>query len=419
MKKILLYIISLSSLFCADVTLEVIKKVKDLPSIAVEDSSYNNNNIVKKFYKTLIKDLEVLSHFKVKDNYLTQDYDSTNVSVKNKSLDYVIRFRLKTNNLPSITCDFKLLSPNKKRILFEKSYKIKKEEQFVFLAHQIASDINDYLGAPSVEWIKKYIIFSKYVKPKKTEIVIADYSLSYQKTILKNGFFVFPKWADQKQESFYYTNNSKRIPTIYKVNLYTGKQKKLLSSDGMIVVSDLSKDGNKLLLTMSPNNQPDIYLYKLKSKSLEKITNYSGIDVSANFIENEERITFISDRLGYPNIFAKDLKGKGGVEQLVYYGKSNISSDAYKNYIVFSSRESKREFSANTFNIHLISTKTDYVRRLSQVGINQFPRFSPDGESIVFIKSYKRQSSIGLIRLKYNKSFIFPLKIGKIQSLDW
>ena len=35
------------------------------------------------------------------------------------------------------------------------------------------------------------------------------------------------------------------------------------------------------------------------------------------------------------------------------------------------------------------------------------------------IKNYKAESSVGIIRLKQNKSFLFPLKIGKIQSIDW
>ena len=37
----------------------------------------------------------------------------------------------------------------------------------------------------------------------------------------------------------------------------------------------------------------------------------------------------------------------------------------------------------------------------------------------MFIKNYKSQSSIGIIRLHHNKNYLFPLKYGRLQSMDW
>jgi TolB protein len=51
--------------------------------------------------------------------------------------------------------------------------------------------------------------------------------------------------------------------------------------------------------------------------------------------------------------------------------------------------------------------------------VNEFPRFSADGTVVLFVKNYKNQSSIGIVRLDYNKNFIYPLNFGKIQSIDW
>ena len=68
------------------------------------------------------------------------------------------------------------------------------------------------------------------------------------------------------------------------------------------------------------------------------------------------------------------------------------------------------------FNLYLISTKTDYVRQLTADGNNQFPRFSSDGGSIMYIKG---GSAVGIIRVNENRSFQFPLRIGRIQSVDW
>ena len=186
----------------------------------------------------------------------------------------------------------------------------------------------------------------------------------------------------------------------------------------MIVASDVSQDGTKLLLTMAPNDQSDIYLYDTINKSLKRVTTFSGIDVNGNFVDNDSRVVFVSDRLGYPNVFATSING-GAVEQMVFHGKNNNSISTFENYVVYSSRESANEYTQKTFNIYLISTKSDYVRQLTADGVNTYPRFSSDGGSIVFIKSIGDSSAVGIIRVNENRSFQFPLRIGKLQSIDW
>ncbi len=104
---------------------------------------------------------------------------------------------------------------------------------------------------------------------------------------------------------------------------------------------------------------------------------------------------------------------------MVYHGRNNNSVSAYNRYMVYSSREKASEFGSGTFNLYLISTQTDFIRQLTATGKNLFPRFAPDGESILFIKEYGSQSALGVIRLGANKSFHFPLKTGQIQSIDW
>ena len=49
----------------------------------------------------------------------------------------------------------------------------------------------------------------------------------------------------------------------------------------------------------------------------------------------------------------------------------------------------------------------------------QFPKFSTDGQTLLFIKTFGGTSSIGIIRLDYSKSFLFPLNGKRIQSIDW
>ncbi len=415
--KILISILMVFTLsFANDATIEVIKKIESLPTLAIEDASISyDDTFKKKFFKTIIADLNVLSLFNVDTAYNQTHFNNADVMFENKDMDYVLRYKMFEDDNGALNIEMRLLSNNK--IVMTKNYKTPRRKVFMFVAHSIAYDINKFMDAPSVEWMKRKVIFSRLVKPKKSEIVIADYTLSYQHVIVKGGFNVFPKWADKQQNSFYYTALDGKKPTLKHVDVRTGKRKNIISSDGMMICSDVSKDSKKLLLTMAPKGQADVYLYDVKTKKYTRVTNYGGIDVNGQFLD-DKTIVFISNRLGYPNVFSKKI-GSKAVEQMVYYGKSNSACSVNGEYVVYKARESSKAFSRNTFNLHLISTKTDFIRRLTATGVNEFPRFSKDGDAVLFIKNYKSQSSIGIIRLHHNKNYLFPLKYGKVQSMDW
>jgi len=414
--KVFFSLLVFVSLLFSDATIEVIKKVDSLPSIAMEDSSVDYDDTFKlRFYKSLVADLNVISIFNVDRHHRDVDFLQDRVDVANKDMDYVLRYSLSRGDANALFVKIKLLQNDK--VVLYKRYKIGRKEVYMFISHAIAYDINEFMGMPSVEWMKRKVIFSRITAPKKSEIVISDYTLSYQKVVIRGGFNIFPKWANKKQNSFYYTSLDGKKPTLKYLDTKKGISRTIMSSDGMMICSDVSDDGSKLLLTKAPNGQPDIYLYDVITHKTKRITKYSGIDVNGQFMGNE-KVVFVSNRMGYPNIFSKSINGND-IKQMVFYGRSNAACSSTGDYIVYKSRESSNSFLRNTFNLHLISTKTNFIRRLTAVGVNEFPRFSRDSDAILFIKNYKGQSSIGIIRLNHNKNYLFPLKYGKVQSMDW
>lgn len=408
-------------MFAGDATIEIVKRMDSAPNIAVQDATPNglNTTLKNRFFKMLVGDLKVTTHFQVNSKYFVSDFDDKVIgSFEDVHPNLIIRYMLLMTNSGGLEASVKLLNPTSDTPRFEKTYRVDSMQKYPFLSHKIISDINDHIGAPSVEWMKRFVIIGKNTAPRQSDIVVADYTLTFQKTVVKGGLNLFPKWANESQDSFYYTSYNEDEPTLYHVVTATGKRSKITSSKGMLVVSDVSKDGTKLLLTMAPNDQADIYMYNIISKKAKRVTFYRGIDVNGGFIDNDKKVVFVSDRLGYPNIFSKSINGRG-VEQMVYHGRNNNASTSFENYIVYSSRDKESEFGSSTFNLYLISTKTDYIRQLTAAGKNLFPRFSNDGQSILFIKEYGAQSALGLIRLSENRTFHFPLDVGKIQSIDW
>jgi TolB protein len=420
-KIMIILLVIITNIYAVDAELDIIRKQSTIPKIVVSYTKDSQDISLSNNIKLLLeKDFLVSGHFDV--NRIKYKIDN----IEDKSLfqdkrlskvDLLLLFNISKSN-HNFILKMKLYDVNKKEIVLDKIYSITNKNRYPFLSHKIAIGINDYLKAPTIKWMDRFIIFSRYIGAKKSEIVVSDYTLTYQKVVVQGGLNIFPKWANKEQTAFYYTSYDDLYPALIRQDLYTSGSKKILESDGMIVCSDVNAKGDKIIVTMAPDGQPDIYIYDLKTKLKTRLTTYTGIDVGGNFVENDSKVVFVSDRLSKPNIFAKKIGGRG-VERLVYHGRNNSQSTTFKDYIVYSSRETINEFGHNTFNLYLISTKSDSIRRLTTSGLNQFPKFSIDGESILFIKYYKKKSFLGIIRLNYNKSFLFKLKTGKLQSIDW
>lgn len=426
MKKICVWVLlCVNCLFAnqgIDATLEVVKKFGNLPNILVQYSGkdYNQREYTLRIFKMLVADLKVTGHFTVQEdgniaNEMVLNFDE----YRKAKIDLIARVSAEILQ-DGLVVNLQLYDANSGTLALSKEYKNSSAETYPFLAHKLAIDINDYIQAPNVDWMERIVVVSYYTKPGESEILLSDYTLTYKNSLIKGGLNIFPKWANEQQNAFYYTKYLDK-PTLFKYDLTTGQNTQIISSEGMLVASDVSKDSTKILLTMAPNEQADIFLYDIPSAKLTKLTNYRGIDVSGNFIEDEKRVMFISDRLGYPNVFAISVEGEanGSLEQMVFHGRNNNAANAFGEYIVYSSRETNEDFSRNTFNLYLVSTKSDFIRRLSANGINQLPRFSKDGETIMYVKHESNQSALGIIRLNYNKTLLFPLRGGIIQSMDW
>jgi len=412
LRYLLLLLLSLN-LFAVDASLRIEKDVEHRARIALEDASPSIN---EKFFKILLSDLKISGHFLADSTHHRGDLNSNFIAPALKSKEYVLRYALTQGSGTKLI--IRLLKASDGRELFKKSYSIPTKSKAPFLAHKAVYDINNVLKYPDISWINRYVVFSRYTTAKQSEIILADYTFNYKKVVIRGGLNLFPKWADAQQKSFYYTSYAGMVPALYKLNIYSGSKQKIVSSEGMLVCSDVSKNGSKLLLTMAPQGQADIYEVSSSGGSKKRITTFNGIDVSGKYVDNESAVVFVSNRLGYANIFKKSINGSG-VSQVVHHGRNNNAVDTHGSKIVYSSRESQNSFGKNTFNLYLTSSRGSGTRPLTTTGTNQFPRFSTDGSVIQYIKHRGNGSSIGYTNLTSQQSLLFPLGGRKIQSIDW
>jgi len=418
MRFILSIIFLTFSLWAVDATLKIEKDVDQRSRIAVIDGSGFEAPLGRKSFEIFVADLRITGHFLPEKEYREGEFGSNGFDPALRARDYVLKYRIEEGE-KGVTLRVRLLKGGDSSLAFEKKYTIASRSRYPFLIHRAVTDLNARLGFASVEWINRYVLFARYTGKKESEVVLADYTFNYIKPIIKGGLNLFPVWGDSKQRSIYYTAYSGKLPTLYRLDLYNGQRTRILDSQGMLVCSDVSRDGQRLLLTMAPEGQPDIFEYDVASGQARRLTTFSGIDVGGKYADNEQNLVFVSNRLGYANIFKKPLAG-GPAIQMVFHGRNNDSVDVYNDKVVYSSRENDNSFGGGkAFNLYLTSTEGEYVRPLTSGGINQFPRFSNDGNTVLYIKRSYEGNSIGYIGLTTNQSMLFPLGNHRIQSIDW
>ena len=348
MKKIFLFLCVALGLYAADATISVVNQGVALPKIALQDATtaVSDINFKEKFFKIMLGDLKVSSDFEVIEDHVPSTYEGTAATntMSDKGVELILRYALEGSMNSPLTLRVKLINAKTATTRYEKVYTMPDGAKYPFLAHKSIVELTNELNLPPVGWMEKFIILAKYTSARQSSIIVADYTLTYQKTIVSGGLNIFPKWAGADQSKFYYTSYVNNKPTLFRYDLNSGTKTKIIDSVGMLIASDVSKDGSKILLTMAPKDQPDIFIYNTGNKNLTQITNYPGIDVNGNFVDNDSRIVFVSDRLGYPNVFATSAVSGGSVEQMVFHGKNNNSVSTFENYVVYSSREASGSF---------------------------------------------------------------------------
>lgn len=416
-QKIWFVLVSLSmlsgALFGVDATLKIEKDVEQRARIALVDGSPAPD---KRIFDILLSDLKISGHFLASKIHNRGDIESSFVLPALRSGEYILKYALDKTHGSKLL--IRLLKASDGSQIFKKSYSIAGSAKVPFLLHKAISDINNVLKYPDISWINRYVVYATYTRPGLSEIRLADYTFNYKKTIVRGGLNLFPKWADDKQRSLYYTSYNGLLPTLYRLNIYTGVKSKIISSEGMLVCSDVSRDGSRLLLTMAPNGQADIYELDLASGSKTRVTKFNGIDVNGRYMDNEQKILFVSNRLGYANVFKKSIHSSAA-SQVVYHGRNNNACDANGEKIVYASRESRRTFGNNVSNIYLASSSSGDTRPITTTGSNQFPRFSRDGMVVLFLKQQGNRTSVGYTNLASFQSLLFPYSGNKIQSIDW
>lgn len=254
---------------------------------------------------------------------------------------------------------------------------LKRSEISAFAGRYVNALTGCITGLPGV--LETRILYGKKANKRAVkEIWMTKTGSREQYQVSHDGqLAMLPAWAPGG--AFAWTGYRKGNPDIYVDGKAFGTR------PGMNTGIAFSPDGVYAALTWAPESASDIYLVSsVTGEIVARLTDSKSINTSPAWSPDSRQIAFVSDRLGFPQIFIMNSDGTDE-QPLCLPGAYNTGPDWSPDgsTIIYQSRGKGSRFSIWAYDIH-----TGTSKQLSRDGYNnEEPSFSPDGRSIVYTSS--------------------------------
>ncbi len=204
---------------------------------------------------------------------------------------------------------------------------------------------------------------------------------------------------------------------LYITDLSQSKTTRALSRrKGLNMAPAWSADGRKMILTLSKNGSPDLYILDRRGHILEQLTMKSGINVSPAWSPDEKWVVFVSDRSGKPQLYLMELATRK-TRRLTFEGTENAEPD-------WSPTENKIVYSSLRNGVYQLFTMNPFIQEeprqlTSDLSHHESPNWSPDGNQIIFAKrDGKKKQIYGILKNGQYQRRLFSLP-GSQSSPEW
>lgn len=319
---------------------------------------------------------------------------------------YVVRGRVRLFNGETILEGFAFDVLSGKLVL-NKTYKTKRKD-YAVLAHQFGDDIVKIVTGREGLFSTK-IAFS-YVTPENwkrgrrdnKEIWVMDFNGRNAKPLVQNGRSnISPTWTKDGR-SIYFTSSSVIDWHLWKTDL-NGKSQQLTRFPGSALGPAMLPNGKELVISLSKDGDPDLYLLDLSGQEKKRLTKRIGLDIAPYPSNDGSKVCFSTDRWGNLHVATLDI-ASGEVNRLTRVGTLNDSCvwNPFDNLILFSGMDTDREF-----DVFAMNSKGEEMERLTyDASNNESPDFSPDGKLVVF--SSKRSGRNQIYFMKADGTQVSP-----------
>ncbi len=284
-----------------------------------------HQKIAKRAARIIRHDLSVIGYFHIVNplSYLenskyapvsVKKIDFTNWSVLNAQ--YLINGEYKTEN-GIIKIKANLISIYSQKLLFTEKLE-GHEKQYRYLANKFADDILKFLTGIKGPFTTKVFFVGEQDGAKN--IFMMDFGGHRVKRITDNpSINIFPHPSPGGNKAAYISFKD-GDPAIFIKNLNTGRTARF-NLPGPADYVSWSPKGDKLAIALTPDHyNTEIYTINTNGGNLKQLTDMGGINTSPSFSPGGNRIAFVSNREGSPQIYI--MNSDGSNQRRITYNNS-------------------------------------------------------------------------------------------------
>ncbi|MCY4312553.1 MAG: Tol-Pal system beta propeller repeat protein TolB [Gammaproteobacteria bacterium] len=285
-------------------------------------------------------------------------------------------------------------------------------------AHQISDAIYEQMIGRPGDFNKAiaFVNVRSTAEGKTYRLQIADSDGWNPKTILESPYAILsPSWSPDASRIAYVSLEDNKT-RIFIQNVWTGERTAVNEFEGLNTAPSWSPDGRKLALTLSRDGNPEIYVYDIATKLAKRITRHTAIDTEATWSPDGDTLIFTSGRAGRPHIYSVPAHG-GQPTRLTRDGSYN----AGPTFSLDGQHIAMITNQGNGYKIGLYSVGdgSGTVTELSTAGEEEFVRFSPSGDMLVFATTVGNQSRLSTISVNGQVQRFLKYEDGAYREPTW
>lgn len=298
------------------------------------------------------------------------------------------------------------------RLIVGKGYGVATSQQIPEVAARFCADLMEALTGQG-DFFRSNIAFIKKEGQRKQVYMSTAQGLNLQKITNLDGIAVSPAWSHDGQKLVFVFLDKKYHNLCVWDRQTRGLEKKRLPGNTLIAPA-FTKGGN-VAISLDMRGNPDIYELKSDYKVGRVLEENWGIDIGPDFDRSGEKMVFVSNRLGNPHVFLKNLVS-GQTKRISLTGKYNtgpsISPDGSQ--VVFAQMVNGKH------KLFLVDLATGHERQLTfGPGSDEDPTWSPDGYFIAFASNRSGPSQIYLTTKHGDEPILIPTGPGEATSPAW
>ncbi len=219
------------------------------------------------------------------------------------------------HNYKKKLCDVRLYDVKKGTMITDKGYVVHKSGRLEKIwAHEISDLIVEKLTHNSGSFCSK-LTYCKQLATGQRCICVSDYDGTDERIVAKGNLLLAPRWnQDDEYPSILYSRYTASNVCLMEVDLRSGKQKKVVSYEGLNILPAFAPDSNEVVLCLSCKGNTQLYSYRYdrnkKPINFIQITFNNGNNIAPTILE-DDKIIFCSDfQIGRPQLYLLDRKNE-------------------------------------------------------------------------------------------------------------